>query len=124
MGILRRVSELESVHHDAPDVAGVDAALWGCATDLSDPFHWLMERTTCIQREVSKQAASCDIGRLNNNAHILEEIGLLEKDMGHIRDGFDRLAMASRGRTDVEKFVREDIEQCMLRVHGIPYRFG
>jgi len=107
-------------------MAGLDAELWTCATEQSDPFHWLMERTTCIQKEVSLAASSCNfsgVTGLRDNAHILEEMRLLEKDMSYVREGIARLEMARRGRTPSERFMRESIERCMLDRFNRPYRF-
>lgn len=73
--LFTKVERWEKQHHTAPEIA-VEGSIYP---------NLMMERTTCMAKEIAKLACSCRLDWLPNNSHIMEEIGLLPRDMTNLK---------------------------------------
>ena len=73
--LYEQVEEWEKTHHKAPEI-----------TVLGVHYpNLMMERTTCMAKEIAKLGCSCNLQYLPDNQHIMEEMELLKKDMDLLR---------------------------------------
>lgn len=89
--LYRNIIELESLHHRLPNDSETEQGKIVVEMEYVDNLaKWMLERTTCIQKEIALQMRNCRLFYLVDNPHIMEEIELLQKDLRILKSAYER----------------------------------